>query len=817
MKFFNYLSVLLFFKVFILSPNLNPVLASDGDVICSIVLKEKTGQNVSNYPLTFAHVFKNGDVGENISLSIDGATLPTQFDIKRHYDNGYVRHAVISAIIPDIAANEELTIDLVKVGENLNTGELSKEEILATDLQSIITLSNLSGCGYSGSLTANLRNAVTNSSSLEYWLKGSVVTEILVREELNNSLNAYWEVRIYPSTNHIRISNSIENIEADYRGNVDYAVDITQNHSTPVSVYSKPSFTHNRNARWRKVIWQGGQPIDVEIKFDFNYLKESGHVMNYNPELVMPESEIVAMYNTWSASDKDIMESSFITEYFPTTGGRAEIGVLPKWAVQYLYSMDNRMKEVLLNLGELSGSIPIHFRESNASKSFYKHVVSIDDRPTMWLDRNDFTYIDDDDRLPEPIGETNTAWHPDRAHQASFAYIPYLVTGERYYLDEMYYWSAYNLGACNYEYRKRSLGVINDQVRGEAWAIRTIAETAALAPDNSLEKTYFEEKVLNNINNWKSETVDNEDAHPLHTWGYISCWNEDGGRPTDGIIGCESTRTGTGSGTNEEYYPTRHIACPWQDDFMLAVLAHIIELGYPAEGIHQWLGEFTINRFTHPDVNPYNGAPYRFPVTYSENTTSSQPYYDIPNWKWTNDVWVSQPDSFSEDDYPSSYNYVALGALSTIASLTIEQSLDGGASASSTGFEAYVWLKNNLNNYSLLNNDPRWAMVPREKDLTGTENLNSEIHQQRLAFSLYPNPQSNIATASYELPEACKPVFKVYDLQGKLIYSFTDNLKQAGFNKTTFRIKQVNLEEGIYFLRLEANNIYQTIKMVVVD
>ncbi len=685
--------------------------------ITSLTLREKEGKTTTNYPLTFAHVFKKGDVMGNVSVSMNGTIIPTQFDVKRRYDDGSVRHAVISVVLPVIKAYEDVTIELIPGGTPASKGEMSKAEILSTDVQSLIELANISGSGYSGRLTADLRQAITAASELNYWLKGSIVTEILVKQKLNKSLNAAWEVRFYPGWNGIRVSNAIENVEADYRGNIKYAVNIQLGNARPMTVYSKPTFSHNHNARWRKVVWLGQEPPEVEIRYDFNYLIETGYVLNYDTSLSLPTSIIESLYKYWRSTDHDIMETSYITTYFPTTGGREEIGILPTWTVRYLYSMDNRMKEVMLNLAELASGAPIHYRESASSRSFYGHILSIDDRPTVWLGWNDFKYLAEEDRLPDPIGPTETDWFIDRAHQASFAYIPYLVTGEHYYLEELYYWAGYDLADSNYSGRDYAKGLIKDQVRGEAWAIRNIVDAAALAPDGDIEKAYLEGKVANNINAWQDATVNNPNAPPLHTWGYVSCRGEDGGRPMEVIIGCTTNpKTGKGSGSYEDIYPVRHISLPWQDDFVLLSLKHIIELGYPAQDVHRWLGEYAINRFTHPDVNPYNGAAYIYPATYIEHVDILEPYYNIQTWKQAHDSFLEQLTSFPEDDYPYSYNYIALAALSTATGYQVEQHLANGSTTYATGQQAYEWLRSHVHNIESLNEDPTWAIVPRSAD-----------------------------------------------------------------------------------------------------
>ena len=44
-------------------------------------------------------------------------------------------------------------------------------------------------------------------------------------------------------------------------------------------------------------------------------------------------------------------------------------------------------------------------------------------------------------------------WTPDVSHQASFAYIPYLITGDLYYLEETVFWASWNMGCLLYTSR----------------------------------------------------------------------------------------------------------------------------------------------------------------------------------------------------------------------------------------------------------------------------------------------------------------------------------------------------------------------------
>lgn len=675
-----------------------------GEIVASLTVREKNGTALSNTPVTFGHVFSEGEVPDTVAVQINGTELSTQCDVKRRWDDGSLRHAVISVVIPAITANGDVVLDLVRASGLDNGTPMSKSDILATGIQSIMELSEIEGSGYSGSLTANLRDAINSQTELNYWLQGSVCTEIIVNQRLNNSLNALWTVRFYPGTSYgWRISNTIENVEAEYRGNVSYALNINYGYPEPANVYHKDKFQHHFNARWRKVLWHGQEPSEIEIRYDLDYLIATGHIPKYDTGLVIPESTVNSHYTRWSGADNDIMGISTIAPYFPMTGNRDEIGILPNWTACYLLSMDNRMRDMMLNIGELSGSIPIHMRESDPTRSFFGHIVSIDDRPSVWLDRTSFRYTAEEDRLPEPIGETDTPWSVDRAHQTSFAYVPYLITGDYYFLQEMYYWSGWDLGACTFnpDYgRDYSKGLLRDQVRGEAWALRVIAQAAALAPDNDIEKPYLKEKIMNNIVAWLSETVDNPDSHPLHAWGHTSCRSHDGGRPNETIVGCTAEPTGTGSGVYEDTLPVRHATLPWHGDFMILSLHHTLKLGYPTQELLDWLGHYTINRFTHPEVNPYNGANYRLPSTYTLDANINDPYYYIDTWLQFSESVIDQPTAFESDSpAPFSYIYNARAALACLSHLE-------------EGYDAYLWIDSQVANQDSLNENPTWALAP---------------------------------------------------------------------------------------------------------
>lgn len=639
-------------------------------IITSLNIIEKAGVSTSNYPLTFGHVFKKGDVTNSIRVLANGQPLTTQFDVKRHYNDGSVKHGVISVLIPNIAANSTVSLTIETTQTNHNSGAMSKSAILSTGFDSQINLTNLSGSGYSGSVSASFKNAASETEKLNYWLKGPVCTEVIVNKQLNNSLHASWEARFYPGSNFgARISSVMENVEANFRGNINYSVSIRTGVGNLSTAFSKDSFQHNESSRWKKTLWIGSQPPEVEVHYDLPYMITTGAIMNYNTSLNIPESILTSAYSRWKSTNRDIMGNGILQEYFPTTGGREDIGILPTWTVRYLLSMDNRMREIMLNSADMAAGCPIHYREHDQAKNSYRLPVSVKDRPSV-ITTSEYAHTQgtSTDRLPAPIGATNTTWAIDRAHQGSFAFIPYLITGDHFYMTEMIYWAAYNISSGAYDSnwgRDYSRGLIRDQVRGEAWAIRNIADAAAFANDESYTQQYLEEIVNNNIAEWMSE----KDRYPLNNWG----------------IDSYAQTSGMRSGIKD-------VTSPWMEDFMLLSLHHMKLLGFKTEQIIDWYSQFIINRFSHPDFNWYNGPGYRFPAVLSDGSYPR-------SWADANAAYIDQPSNFPIDDYPISQRYIALAALSC----TVDYS---------NGEKAYHWLSDRVNDKHELNEDPTWAIIP---------------------------------------------------------------------------------------------------------
>jgi hypothetical protein len=255
----------------------------------------------------------------------------------------------------------------------------------------------------------------------------------------------------------------------------------------------------------------------------------------------------------------------------PATGGRPELGMLPAWGASYLLSMDKRARTVTMGNGDLAGSWSMHYRDQKTGRP-----ISLLDYPymTVFGSAGDTKNPATGQYEAFPVCATSTAckspYTADSAHQAAVAYLPYLVTGDYYYLEELQFWSMWNQFLSNPAYRQYAKGLLQqEQVRAQGWSLRTLAEAAYITPDNDRLKSHFVQ-ILNNNLDWYNATYTNNAA--ANKLGFIA---------TNSAIVYDN---GTG-------------VAPWQDDFFTAAVGHASELGFTkATPLLQWKAKFAASR-----------------------------------------------------------------------------------------------------------------------------------------------------------------------------------------------------------------------------
>ncbi len=595
------------------SAALPPPQAPQG-AVTSIVL-ENTGPAQRMVPLSFGQVFAPGDVGADDGLAgklDDGTPLALQLDVKARHPDGSLRHAIISAIVPALAPNQQLRLTLVKAAPATPAPAPGPAALLKQDFHAAVSVT-IDGHLYKASADALLREGKITS-----WLSGPIAQEWLLAAPLSDAngkphphLAARFAIRAYGG--RARVDVSVDNDWAYEPGpqNFTYNARITVGGKT---VWEQADLTHFHHARWRQVAWWGEAP-QVHLRHDSAYLIASRALPNYDQQVDISEATLAGYQRDWSGAKTAPMGVGLANPYMPTTGGRPDLGLLPGWGASYLLSMDRRAKEVTLKTADLAGSWSAHYRDRATGRP-----ISLADYPYMTILGQRADTLNPATKKLEafPPCATPTACNTpnkhDAAHQPAFAYLPYLVTGDYYYLEELQFWAMWNSFSHNPAYREAGRGLVKaDQVRGQAWSLRTLGEAAYITPDADPLKADLRHILDANLDWYNSNYSANPQTNRLGilTHGYALGYEEATGM------------------------------APWMDDFFTSAIGHVAELGFPkAKTLLDWKITFPIARIQGDGACWITAAPYGLKV----RDNARAPIYTTISQVWTasNSAGVAQ-------------------------------------------------------------------------------------------------------------------------------------------------------------------------------
>lgn len=720
----------------------------------TMTLTESDGVTTTDYPVQFARPFVQGEIPNFPTVYINGQSVPTQADVKLRWPDGSVKHAILSFLVPTFQANSTITLTFGNKTESNNTPLTAAQmEDPGYDFDAQIILMN-SGTNKSVSALNMLQNGY-----FKYWVSGPIATTIILADHsaarrYDRGFDTYrpfrpiFEATFWPQIGKVKIRyiGEVANTQA-YEDFTVTGLHLNAGHSVRKLVYAMPSaklpFTMYASTRWTKTGWIHGAPSQVAMNPNLAYLEATGLVPSFDTSL-KPSAEALANYgaewtdpNAWSgtAPHTDIGDPGLWVGALDmsTPGGRYEIGLYPTWTVVWLYSGDINLQNEMFGQADLAGSWPMHFREGNSTKYFDREKtvpgigkpISIRARPSLFtwpgylMDPNYATPADaitpvgpyaDGNSLPLAGG-----WVPDGAHQPDPYSIPYLVSGDYYYLEELQFWASYD--SLKYDPTATrgpdgSYGGIFDEVRGDAWVFRNRVRTAVLSPDGSPEQSLFSALSNEAIAMW--EGVHGVAGTPnfnttLWTWGATSGrdWDYYGMNRVvsplhfwiNGCDQCVSEATYEMNASKVLYaYPT------WQHSYLALSLKHAQELGFATHPLATWLSVFHLGQMNDAGYNPWLVGMYMTPsnvqpgggwfATWSAVKSVYLPaYQSLTTW----------PDDATVDYTDHPYDLVVRAGLATITDQP-------------NGPQTWTKINNMIGSTLLsnLNDDPKWGIVPRQ-------------------------------------------------------------------------------------------------------
>jgi hypothetical protein len=194
---------------------------------------------------------------------------------------------------------------------------------------------------------------------------------------------------------------------------------------------------------------------------------------------------------------------------------------------------------------------------------------------------------------------------PDSSHQPDIYYLPYLLTGDLFYLEGLHFCATFNTYQDNPYYRDFAKGHFRaDQLRGQGWSMRTVAECAAITPDGHYLKPHFTTWYDNNVTWYTTNYIDAPNPAYVNQLGIIV----NGYSLSYPINGQANTGM-----------------APWMDDFFTQGIGHGVELlgNADAKRLLMWKAKFQIGRMNDPEVCVMNSCSYALGV----RSTSTSPFF----------------------------------------------------------------------------------------------------------------------------------------------------------------------------------------------
>ena len=561
---------------------------------------------------------------------MNGAAVFTQANVKNRWSDGTVKFAILSFLIPTLGSGAALTVNFGDQLDCNTTQALTAAQMLEPQFNFDVE-TELAG----SSVERASARSMLQAGHFQYWLSGPVATSIILADHSTSRVydmgpnsrqfRPIFHATFWPSLNRVTVAAIGELGNTTVLGDYQASVTVRVGETNPTTLYTESNVLMYFGSRWIRRGTIGGALPRIAIDHGTTYIASTGIIPNYSSGVVLTESQRVANYQSWQGQPQSLYSPVAFALRMPNAGGRAEIGPFHRVVTDYLHSEgDPRMADVMYNAADHFASFPHAFREG-ASGRFFDHAHTADalGRPVSPVARRTLVFWDSNSAInSSTFGTTpqdavtftgprgTNPWEPDCSHQSELNYVPYLLTGDYFYLEELLFWASWGSLHDSYYY-SRGLngegGGLGDQTRGQAWNIRSRARAANAAPDGSVEKSHFTTLVNHAIAGWEGRqgiTTTSFHGTPMWNFGATGQMNSplrywDGG-------------TGPQVSGHVEPYVTA-VALPWQNYFVMVSLNDARRMGFATGPLLQHFSQFLTQQVTSPQYDRWLLAQYYMP------------------------------------------------------------------------------------------------------------------------------------------------------------------------------------------------------------
>ncbi|WP_428662811.1 hypothetical protein [Reyranella sp.] len=623
----------------------------------------KTAGSARQY-IRFNQIFAEGDVpqGQSVSATIGTQTIALQMDVVSRYADGSVKSAVLTAVAPTIAAGTTLQGSLTPSSATAGTA-IAANAALAQGYDLKVNM-DIAGLGAVTVDAAQKLSAAVSGNNFDVIRQGPLATEISFDVAVTRALRLTFDVVTYADGS---VSTKVwfrnDAAMGSSGGAIQFnSLSIVEDGTTR---FSKTNLTQYQYQVWAQdVTGDSSATQTLNVKHDIDYLERTGAIWSY--DLTASVGAAGAVPSSWT----NVLGGNGLTQYMPTTGGRPDIGPTTDLNARWLITQDASAAALALAQDQAAGSIPWHYYDNTKG-----HYLAVTDYPQLWIDGRG-------EVRPSQIAGSESGWTTDRSHSPDLSYVAWLMTGDQYHLDMLNAQASWVIANTWNPSRQGAKGLVAngvEELRVQAWSLRTVQEAAYANPDGSYEKAYFTQIANNN-------------------WAFL--------RATTATL---TVKQGEVHGYFEGNYGGEVIA-PWQQDFFASTAAlGALQGNEDARAVLKWEANFLSGRFLSPDLNPYNGFNYTLNV-YDSAGNALTSWADVADGlrSWGN--YQTGRSAFN-DGY-----YAELAAMSNANIISVFAGGDDPTDhrVAADAMRAYGWIMGSDMPY--LRADPQYQIVPRLAD-----------------------------------------------------------------------------------------------------
>lgn len=410
-------------------------------------------------PFAFAHAFRDGDVPAG-QLVVGGGVLDWQCTPLTYWPSGCLKHAIIAGRA-SVAASTDLPITL-GLGSGSSGSALTEADLTtalgATAVEIEVdadttTLDDLIG-------TAALHTTVCTGPVMSNWVYRRAVSgnaHLVVFIDVRLFKGGAIEIFAWIENGYLAVAsptNYTKTCTVSIGGVERFSQSIDIKHHTRVALMTGGSFSY----------WVGTDP-QLRPKHDRDYLIGTKLLPN------------IGLWGAPAGATLDALQQTYSPNTLAgdtTANGAAggEGGIISVPSAYYLTSSaDARAYKAMMAHGLSSGSWSHHYRDEATNLP-----IAFSARPLATLADTSTPTI------PTPTGGENAAG-PAMSHSVSYAYLPWLVTGRWWFLEELHFWATFGYLSTSAAYRGNGAGWhVHAQPRFRAWSLNVLAQSASVTP-----------------------------------------------------------------------------------------------------------------------------------------------------------------------------------------------------------------------------------------------------------------------------------------------------------------------------------------------